>query len=92
MPTLHMEVEAARAAQKSLQDGYGVMDTTFKGMINAVNGLESGAWVGNSATEFFQVFGEFKSTVSAKIEELNNLQMRLSAEITEWENMAQKLG
>jgi uncharacterized protein YukE len=92
MPTLHMEVEATRTAQKSLQDGYGIMDNTFKNMINAVNGLESGAWVGNSAAEFFQLFGEFKSTVSAKIEELNNLQMRLGAEITEWENMAQKLG
>jgi hypothetical protein len=92
MPTLHMEVESARTTQKSLQDGYGLMDNTFKGMVNAVSGLESGAWVGNSATEFFQLFGDFKSTVSAKLEELNQLSMRLSAEITEWENMAQKLG
>lgn len=92
MPTLHMEVESCRTAQKSLQDGYGVMDSTFKGMVNAIGGLESGAWVGNSATEFFQLFSDFKSTVSAKLEELNNMSMRLSAEITEWENMAQKLG
>jgi uncharacterized protein YukE len=92
MPTLHMEVEAARAAQKSLQDGYGIMDNTFNNMNNAITGLESGAWVGNSASEFFQRFSDFRGTVKAKIEELNNLQMQLSAEITEWENMAQKLG
>jgi uncharacterized protein YukE len=92
MPTLHMEVEACRTAQQSLTNGYSNIDQTFKNMVNAVNGLQSGAWVGNSANEFFQLWGEVANTLSAKIEELNNLQLRLGAEITEWENMSQKLG
>ena len=92
MPTLHMEVETARSAQTSLQNGYTTMDSTFKSIVNAIGGLESGAWVGNSATEFFNIFNEFKTTVSAKLEELNTMSMKLSAEITEWENMATKLG
>jgi uncharacterized protein YukE len=91
MPSLHMEVETCRTTQQSLQQGYATMDSTFKGMVNAVGALESGAWVGNSATEFFNLFGEFKGTISAKLEELNNLATRLSAEINEWEQMSSKL-
>jgi uncharacterized protein YukE len=92
MPTLHMEVEACRTTQQSLQNGYSNMDQLFKNMVNAVQGLQSGAWVGNSANEFFDQWGDFAGTVSAKIELLNTLATRLGAEITEWENMAQKLG
>ena len=64
------------------------MDSTFKGIVNAIGALESGAWVGNSATEFFNLFDETKATITTKLEELNNLSTRLTAEITEWENMS----
>ena len=92
MPTLHMEVETCRTAQQSIQQAAEQLEALITNVNNTLQGLHSGAWVGNSADQFFSESDPWCSSVKGKSEELTNLAMRLSSEITEWENMAAKLG
>ncbi len=90
MTTLHMEVETARSTQNSMNNTYQQMNSTVQSMTNAVNGLQS-AWMGNSATEFFGLYDQWRSGMTQLLEQLNQMQTKLQAEIAEWEQMASKL-
>jgi uncharacterized protein YukE len=92
MPTLHMEVETARAAQTSMSNGGQQMQAAFNDMNGKVTVLEGAAWQGNSATEFFAIYNEMKSVVVQNLDKITELAERLGLEITEWENMAAKFG
>jgi WXG100 family type VII secretion target len=59
-------------------------------MNSSINGLQP-AWMGNSATEFFGEYEQWRSTMNQMLEALNILNTRLGNEITEWESMASKL-
>ena len=47
--------------------------------------------MGNSATEFFNLYEQWKSNMNTTLENLNNMAAKLQAEINEWEQMASKL-
>lgn len=90
MTTLHMEVETARSTQSNLVNTHAQLTSLVQSMNNAVNGLQP-AWLGNSATEFFTQYEQWRSTTTNLLDQLNQLAARLQNEITEWETMASKL-
>jgi WXG100 family type VII secretion target len=91
MTTLHMEVETAQSTQSSMNNTYQQLNSLLTSMSNSVNGLQP-AWVGNSATEFFGLYEQWRSGMTQSLEQLNQMTTRLQAEIAEWEQMASKLG
>lgn len=90
MTTLHMEVETARSTQNSLSNTQSQLLSLVQSLNSSVNGLQP-AWMGNSATEFFGEYEQWRSTMTQLLESLNVLGTRLGSEISEWETMASKL-
>ncbi|MCS6994888.1 MAG: WXG100 family type VII secretion target [Anaerolineales bacterium] len=90
MATLHMEVETARSTQSSMNNTHQQLSSMVQTMNNTVTGLQS-AWMGNSATEFFGLYDQWRSQMNQLLEQLNQMNQRLAAEINEWEQMANKL-
>jgi WXG100 family type VII secretion target len=90
MTTLHMEVETARSTQNSLGNTHAQLQSMLQSINSSVNGLQP-AWQGNSATEFFGEYEQFRSAMTQMLEALNVLTTRLGNEITEWEAMSSKL-
>jgi WXG100 family type VII secretion target len=90
MATLHMEVETARGTQNSMTNTQAQLTSMLQSMTSSVNGLQP-AWLGNSATEFFGEYEQWKSSMTTLLENLQLLSTRLNSEITEWETMASKL-
>ena len=92
MATLHMEVEVCHDAVTSLNNNSQTLEQIFTNLNNVVNGLQSGAWVGNSANEFFGLYSDWAGKFKAQADQITTLASRLQTEVTEWENMAAKLG
>jgi len=90
MATLHMEVETARSTQNTMTNNQAQLTSMVQSMTSSVNGLQP-AWLGNSATEFFGEYEQWRSTSAQLLEALNVMTTRLGNEITEWETMASKL-
>jgi len=85
-----MEVEVARSTQNTLSNTQAQLASLVQSMNTAVNNLQPN-WQGNSATEFFGEYEQYRTTMNQMLEALNVLQTRLGNEITEWESMASKL-
>ncbi|OIN95212.1 MAG: hypothetical protein AUJ21_03590 [Anaerolineae bacterium CG1_02_58_13] len=85
-----MEVETARGTQNSMTNTQAQLTSMLQSMTSSVNGLQP-AWLGNSATEFFGEYEQWKSSMTTLLENLQLLGTRLNSEITEWESMASKL-
>ena len=90
MATLHMEVEPARSTQNSVNNTQSQLLSLVQTLNSSVNGLQP-AWMGNSATEFFGEYEQWRSTMTQMLESLSVLGTRLGTEINEWETMASKL-
>lgn len=90
MATLHMDVETARSTQSNMVNTHQQLASLLQSMTSAVNGLQS-AWMGNSATEFFNLYEQWRSNMNTTLENLNAMATKLQAEINEWEQMASKL-
>lgn len=90
MATLHMEVETARSAQNHMANTYQQMTSLLQSMSATIANLQ-GAWIGPSATEFFQLYEQWKSGMNTTLESLNQMVSRLAAEITEWEQVGSRL-
>jgi WXG100 family type VII secretion target len=90
MTTLHMEVETARSTQNNINNTHGQLTSMLQSMSSSVNGLQP-AWLGNSATEFFGEYDQWRSTMNSLLEGLAQLNTRLANEISEWEAAAAKL-
>ena len=90
MTTLHMEVETARSTQSNMSNTHSQLTSMLQSMNSAVNGLQP-AWLGNSASEFFAEYDQWRNTTQQLLEALNVLTTRLNNEITEWDTMASKL-
>ena len=90
MTTLHMEVEVARSTQSILASSYQELTTLLSSMTSTVNGLQP-AWMGNSATQFFDEYEQWRNAVTQLSEQLNTLSTRLQNEINEWESAASGL-
>jgi WXG100 family type VII secretion target len=85
-----MEVETARSTQNTMNNTQAQLTSMLQSMTSTVNGLQP-AWMGNSASEFFGEYEQWKSSMTTMLENLQLLNTRLANEITEWESMASKL-
>jgi WXG100 family type VII secretion target len=85
-----MEVETARSTQNTMNNTQAQLTSMLQSMTSTVNGLQP-AWMGNSASEFFGEYEQWKSSMTTMLENLQVLNTRLANEITEWESMASKL-
>ncbi len=90
MATLHMEVETARGTQSNMNNTQQQLASLVQSMTSSVNGLQP-AWMGNSATEFYGLYDQWRSQTTQLLDQLNQMQSRLGNEINEWEQMASKL-
>ncbi len=90
MTTLHMEVETARSTQNTMNNTAQQLTSMVQGMTSSVNGLQP-AWMGNSATEFFGLYDQWRSQMTQLLDTLNQMNQKLATEINEWEQMASKL-
>ena len=90
MATLHMETDIARSTQSNVMNTHGQLTGMLQSMTGAVNNLQP-SWLGNSATEFYATYDQWRSQMTGLLEQLNTLGARLQAEITEWEAMSSKL-
>jgi WXG100 family type VII secretion target len=90
MTTLHMEVETARNTQSNMNNTSQQLTSMVQSMTSSVNGLQP-AWMGNSASEFFSLYDQWRGQVTQLLDQLNQMNQRLATEINEWEQMASKL-
>lgn len=90
MATLHMEVESARSTQSNINNTQSQLQSMLQSMSASVNSLQP-QWMGNSATEFFSEYEQWKASMTTLLDNLQVLNTRLGNEITEWESMASKL-
>ena len=90
MATLSMETDTARSTQTNLTNTHGQLTSMLQSMSSSVSGLQP-AWVGNSASEFYGVYDQWKSQMNSLLEQLQTLSQRLNSEIQEWESMSSKL-
>jgi len=91
MTTLHMEVPTARSVQQKMQTTHAALQDQLQQMASAVSQLEAGAWQGQSAQQFYTEFHTWRQEYMRLLQRLNELAQALSREITEWEQMAQRL-
>ncbi|HPD63501.1 MAG TPA: WXG100 family type VII secretion target [Anaerolineaceae bacterium] len=90
MATLHMETDIARSTQSNIMNTHGQLTGMLQSMTGAVNNLQP-SWLGNSATEFYATYDQWRSQMTGLLEQLNTLGARLQSEIAEWEAMSSKL-
>ncbi len=83
MATLHMETETARSTQSAISNTHQQLTSMLQSMTSSVNGLQP-AWTGNSATEFYSTYDQWRSQVNSLLDQLSTLSTRLQNEITEW--------
>lgn len=91
MATLHMETDVARQTQTTLTNMHQQINNQIQTMTNAVATLQNGAWQGNSANEFYNLFQDWRSQANTLLQRLEELNQRLLREIQEWEQMSSKL-
>jgi WXG100 family type VII secretion target len=90
MATLHMEVETARNTQNTMNNTAQQLNSMVQSMTSSVNGLQP-AWMGNSATEFYGLYDQWRSQMTQLTDQLTQMNQKLANEINEWEQMASKL-
>ncbi len=90
MATLHMETEIARSTQSSMVNTHTQLMSMLQSMTSSVSNLQP-SWIGNSATEFYGTYDQWRSQMNSLLEQLTQLNSRLQNEINEWETMSSKL-
>lgn len=90
MTTLHMEVEAAMTTQRKMAETHAQLMGLVQNMSSSVGSLQP-SWLGNSATEFFAMYEQWRTSSTQLLESLEVMSTRLQTEIQEWETMASKL-
>lgn len=91
MTTLKMNFEFAKSTSSLLsqsviqiQDIVLTLDANIQDLVTQ--------WMGNSANEFLGDYNQWAGSAKLLIEQLETLNNRLAVEMSEWENMAAKLG
>ena len=92
MATLHMDVETVRSTQSKMTQEQQQMTTELQNVTNSVNSTVGSAWIGNSATEFQQQYDGLRSNITQQLERLAELAQQLQQEISQWEEMAARMG
>ncbi len=89
---MHMNVENVTAVKDLMAKDQEKIDDMIKTLTAAINGLEEGAWVGNSASQFFLDYGNMNISMKKQLEIMRIFTERFEAEINEWKQVAEKFG
>lgn len=92
MATLHMDVEAVRSAHQNIMTQHGNLTSTLQQINSLVNQTVGSTWVGNSAVEFQGQYDQIRAAIVQQLDRLSQLASVLQTEISQWEQMASKLG
>ena len=92
MPTLHMDVETVQSAQSKMISEKEAMLGELQNLTNQVNQTVGSAWIGNSATEFQQSYENLRTQITQQFEQIDTLAQQLQGEITQWQDMAARMG
>jgi uncharacterized protein YukE len=89
---MHMNVENVTVVKDLMAKDQEKIDEMINTLTAAINGLEAGAWVGNSATQFFQDYETINLAMKRHLEIMRIFAERFEAEINEWKHVAEKFG
>ena len=92
MATLHMDVEQVQAAQQKMVSEREALLNELGTLTNQINSIIGSAWQGNSATEFQQAYEQLRSQLNQQLTTLGELATALQTEITQWHEVASRMG
>lgn len=92
MATLHMEVEQVQGAQQKMVSEKEAMLNELGTLTNQINSIIGSSWQGNSATEFQQAYEQLRNQLNQQLTALGELATALQNEITQWQEMAARMG
>lgn len=92
MATLHMDVEQVQAAQQKMVSEREALLNELGTLTNQINSIIGSAWQGNSATEFQQAYEQLRSQLNQQLTTLGELATALQTEITQWQEVAARMG
>ena len=92
MPKMHLNVETVRDAQDQMARDQTQIAEMVATLTEAVHGLEAGAWVGNSASQFFSEYEAMDTAWRRQMEIMRVLAERFKQEIEEWQHVSEKFG
>lgn len=90
MRELHLNIEAASVIQDRMVKDQAHIEELLASLAEAVHGLEEGAWVSNSASQFFNNYEELDAACRRQMEVMRILADRFKQEIEEWGNAGEK--
>jgi uncharacterized protein YukE len=92
MPFMRLNVETVSAVQDRMAKDKIRLAELITALTGAVRGLENGAWLGYSASQFFQEYETLNSEWNLQMGLMQALAERMKQEIDEWEEVASKMG
>ncbi len=92
MAILHMEVETVQAAQSKMVSGKEALLNHLAALTGQINQTVGSAWIGSAASEFQQGYETLRSQLNQQLETLGQLATALNTEISQWQEMASRLG
>jgi uncharacterized protein YukE len=92
MPTLHMDVETVRTMQAQMIQQKDAMVEQLTALATRINQTVGAAWIGNAANEFQQQVEQKRISLINQMDALDTLASNLQREITQWVEMASRLG
>ncbi len=92
MATLHMDVETVQSAQAKMVSEKEAMLNELTTLTSQVNQTVGSAWIGNSATEFQQGYDQLRGQIVQQLDALGQMAQALQTEITQWQEMAARMG
>jgi uncharacterized protein YukE len=92
MPKMNLNVQSVTAVQERMASEQARLVELISALTAAVEGLENGAWVGNSASQFFMDYGTENAKWKHQLEVMRILAERMKMEIEEWKEVASRMG
>ena len=92
MATLHMDVESVQSAQSKMVSEKETMLSELQNLTSQINQTVGSAWIGNSANEFQQTYESLRSQITQQLDQLGQLAQQLQSEITQWQDVASRMG
>jgi uncharacterized protein YukE len=89
---MHMNVETVSEVQEQMAKDQRDIAEMITTLTEAVHGLEEGAWVGNSASQFFNAYESLNVSLKQQMETMQTLAERMKKEINEWQGVASRMG
>jgi len=89
---MHMNVEPVSEVQVKMAKDQKEIEELMTALTAAVHGLEEGAWVGHSASQFFYGYEMVNRLMKLHLETMRELADRMKQEIDDWQGVASNMG